>query len=288
MGSTGGFPSRAFWPCSRSAFARWMRVNQSSSTSVGGLRTGYSGFGFVIIGSSTSWVLVSRSFLQDGLRIAYAETTLPGSRPGDLRRGAVLIHRVPAIAPDELKNPLHHLSSEPPHEKRRCDERRCNQAGRKVTVCRPGMPHGEFDRLVHRVRDGHRADEGEEPPPGRHRGRGCYGRPIYLVMGPWLVEGFLPRRERQPIPHRAFEVASPDPGAAAPPRTWSCRCQFRHAARAYALRHRSTCHGLTVLPVDAPRERSHDGELGSREGGRSARSAHRSGDRACQDARRGE
>ena len=78
MGSTGGFPSRAFWPCSRAAFARWMRVNQSSSTSVGGLRTGSSGFGFVIIGSSNSWAPASRTFRQDRLRIAYAQTTSRG------------------------------------------------------------------------------------------------------------------------------------------------------------------------------------------------------------------
>ena len=170
MGSTGGSPSRAFWPCSRATFARWMRVNQSSSTSVGGLRTGSSGFGIVIIGSSSSWVLASRSFLQDRLRIAYAETIPPGSRPGDFCRGAVLIRRVPAIGPDGLWDRSHNPSSEPPHEKRRCHARPCNETGREVSVARPRMPYGESHHLVDRVRDGHRADERREPPVRREHG----------------------------------------------------------------------------------------------------------------------
>lgn len=158
MGLIGGFPSRAFWPCSRAVFARWMRLNQSSSTSVGGLRTGSSGCGFVIIGFSSSWALASRSFLQGRLRIAYAETTLLGSKPSDFCRGAVMIGRVPAIGPDELWDRSQSASSEPPYEKRRCHARRCHEAGGEVPVGRPGMPHGESRHLVDRVRDGHRAD----------------------------------------------------------------------------------------------------------------------------------
>ena len=93
MGSTGGFPSRAFWPCSRAAFARWMRVNQSSSTSVGGLRTGSSGFGFVIIGSSNSWALAT--YLPAGQATdSIRANDLPGSSPGDFCRGALLNRRV--------------------------------------------------------------------------------------------------------------------------------------------------------------------------------------------------
>ena len=68
-------------------------------------------------------------------------------------------------------------SSEPPHEKRRCHARRCNETRREVAVSRPGMPHGESDHLVDRVRNGHRADKGQEPPPGRQRGERVQGPP---------------------------------------------------------------------------------------------------------------
>ena len=70
-----------------------MRVNQSSSTSVGGLRTGSSGFGFVIIGSSNSWALAT--YLPAGQATdSIRANDLPGSSPGDFCRGALLNRRV--------------------------------------------------------------------------------------------------------------------------------------------------------------------------------------------------
>ena len=62
-GLTGGLPSRAFRPCSRAVFARWIRVNQSSFAARGRLTTGSSGFWLVITGSS---VCGSRTSRRDG------------------------------------------------------------------------------------------------------------------------------------------------------------------------------------------------------------------------------